>query len=61
MPEEMIISMATAVILSAVKNPTKKAALKKVMLKVYKTIGMAYAGDPDFQAASSQFSVASGD
>lgn len=61
MNEELIISMATAIVLSAVKNPTKKAALKKVMLKIYKSIGTAYFGDPDFQAASSSFSVASGD
>jgi uncharacterized membrane protein len=61
MPEEMIITMATAVILSAVKSPAKKASLKKAMLKIYKSIGTVYAGDPDFQAASSTFAAGVGD
>ncbi len=52
MNEEIIIAMATSVILSSVKNPSKKASLKKAMLKIYKTIGTVYAGDPDFQAFS---------
>ncbi len=52
MDENLIIAMATSVILATVKNPAKKAALKKVMLKLYTTIGTMYAGDPDFQAAS---------
>jgi len=52
MNEEFIIGMAMSVILSSVKNPTKKASLKKAMLKIYKTIGMVYASDPDFQALS---------
>lgn len=47
--DDLIISMATAVILSAVKNPAKKASLKKAMLKIYRTIGSMYAGDPDFK------------
>ena len=51
MNEELIIAMATSVILASVKNPAKKATLKKVMLKLYTTIGNMYAGDPDFQAA----------
>jgi hypothetical protein len=50
MGEEMIISMATSVILSTVKSPEKKAKLRKVMAKVYKTIGNTYVGDPEFQA-----------
>jgi hypothetical protein len=49
MNEELIIAMATAVILSSVKNETSKARLKKSMLKVVKTIGTAYIDDPDFQ------------
>ena len=46
--EDMIIAMATAIILEAVKNPQKKAALKRAMLKMWKSIGNMYAGDPDF-------------
>jgi hypothetical protein len=52
MNEELIIAMATSVILASVKNPAKKATLKKAMLKIYTTIGTMYAGDPDFQALS---------
>ena len=52
MDENLIIAMATSVILASVKNPAKKASLKKAMLKIYTTIGTMYAGDPDFQAAS---------
>lgn len=50
MNEELIIAMATAVILASVKNEAKKAAIKKAMLKVVKTIGTAYIDDPQFQA-----------
>jgi len=50
-----------SVILSSVKNPSKKASLKKAMLKVYKTIATVYAGDPDFQAVSATTSGATGD
>jgi hypothetical protein len=49
MNEELIIAMATAVILSSVKNETSKAKLKRSMLKVVKTIGTAYIDDPEFQ------------
>ena len=50
MPEELIIAMATSVILASVKNPERKSKLTKVMAKLYKTIGTAYLGDPEFQA-----------
>jgi hypothetical protein len=50
MNEELIISMATSVILATVKSPEKKVKLKKAMAKVYKTIGNTYFGDPEFQA-----------
>jgi hypothetical protein len=60
MNEELIIAMATSVILASVKNPAKKATLKKAMLKIYTTIGTMYAGDPDFQAASGASAGAGG-
>jgi hypothetical protein len=50
MNEELIIAMATSIILASVKNPEKKAKLKKAMAKIYKTIGTTYFGDPEFQA-----------
>ena len=50
MTEELIISMATSVILATVKNPEKKTKLKKAMAKIYTTIGNTYFGDPEFQA-----------
>ena len=50
MTEELIISMATSVILATVKNPEKKTKLKKAMAKIYTTIGNTFSGDPEFQA-----------
>ncbi len=47
--DELIIQMAITIILSTVKNPAKKAELKKAMLKIRNTINTVYAGDPDFQ------------
>jgi hypothetical protein len=46
---EMMVGMAASIILNAIKGPQKKAKLKAVLLKVYKTIKMTYANDPDFQ------------
>lgn len=48
MLEDYLVSMAVTVILSTIKNPAKKASLKKVMLKVFTSIRAAYAGDSDF-------------
>lgn len=48
MDTDLLISMAASVILSTVKNKAKRTKLKAVMLKLYKTIGSMYAGDPDF-------------
>lgn len=45
---DYFIAMAASVILESVKNPQKQAALKAVMLKIYRTIQIAYAKDPDF-------------
>ena len=50
MNEELIIAMATSVILATVKNPEKKSKLKKAMAKIYTTIGNTYFSDPEFQA-----------
>jgi len=44
------ITMGTAAILATIKNPDKRAALKKVMLKIRNSINAAYTGDPDFQS-----------
>jgi hypothetical protein len=46
---EMMVGMAASIILNAIKGPQKKAKLKAVLLKVYKTIKTTYANDPDFQ------------
>ena len=48
--EDMIIQMALAIVLSTIKDPAKKARMKKAMLKVHQSILQAYAGDPDFQS-----------
>ena len=61
MNEELIIAMATSIILATVKNPEKKTKLKKAMAKIYKTIGNTYFGDPEFQqlTGGGAFAVAS--
>jgi hypothetical protein len=43
------ITMGTAAILASIKNPDKRAQLKKIMLKIRNAINTAYANDPDFQ------------
>ncbi len=43
------ISTVMTAIQMAVKNPQKKDALKRAMLKVYTAIKALYAGDRDFQ------------
>lgn len=47
--EDMLIQMAITLVLGAIKNPAKKASLKKAMLKIRDSINMAYASDKDFQ------------
>lgn len=47
--EELYINMALSVLLTAIKNPNKKATLKKALLKLRNAINTLYAGDPDFQ------------
>lgn len=49
MLEDYLIGMAASIILSTIKNPANKAKLKSVMLKIWKTIGNQYQGDPDFK------------
>ena len=47
--EEILIDLGVGAILRSIKNPGKKAAIRKAMLKVFKAIRDAYSGDPDFQ------------
>lgn len=44
------INFGISVILTAVKDPAKRAELKRAMLKVRNAINTAYAGDPDFES-----------
>lgn len=46
--DDLVISMAIAVVLSVIKNPDKKAKLKKALLKVRNQINFAYKNDPEF-------------
>lgn len=46
--EDYLISVGVTILLTAIKNPAKKATIKKIALKVYNAIKAAYAGDPDF-------------
>lgn len=50
---EVWISMAISLVLLAikdsVKNPARKADLRKAFLKIYNAIKDLYAGDPEFK------------
>jgi hypothetical protein len=48
---DLLISMAVNVLIESVKNPAKKAQLRKAVLKVFKTILGTYGSDPDFIAS----------
>ncbi len=51
--DDMLLQMGITFVLTAIKqsfkNPTKKAELKKAMLKVRDQINLLYAGDVDFE------------
>jgi len=44
-----LVNMFAAVFLASLKDGKKKKQIKSIALKVYKSIGTAFAGDPDFQ------------
>lgn len=50
---DMLLNMGISFVLTAikesVKNPEKKESLRKAFLKIYRSIGTLYAGDPDFE------------
>lgn len=45
---DLILSLGVTILFQSIKNPEKRAQLKKLCLKVVSTIKTAYAGDPDF-------------
>lgn len=49
----MLLSLGVSFVMSAlrsvVKNPSKRAELKYVMLRVFEAIRDAFSDDPDFQ------------
>ena len=47
---QLLVGIAASIILSSVKNPQHKIALKSVMLKIRNTINQVYAQDPDFNS-----------
>lgn len=47
--EEILINPGVSALLTAIKNPKKKATMKRVFLKVFKTIRQTFSNDPDFQ------------
>lgn len=47
--ESLAINAILTTLKLAVKNPAKKASLKKSMLKVYNAIATLYADDSDFE------------
>lgn len=46
---DMLLSLGITILLTYIKNPEKRAEIKKVALKVRNSINAAYASDPDFQ------------
>lgn len=48
--EEIMIQAGFTWVLSTIKNPKSKAKYKAVILKVFKTIWVAFANDPEFKA-----------
>ena len=45
---DLLFGMAVSVLLETVKNPSKRNSLRKVFVKVYRAIGLAYASDREF-------------
>ncbi len=54
--QEFLIDLGISAILTtlklAVKNPTRKAEIRRVMLKVYTQIGIVFSADSDFVDAA---------
>lgn len=46
--EDLILDLGVSALLSTIKNAAKRASIRAQMLKVFKAIQAAYAGDPDF-------------
>lgn len=49
---EYLIPMSLAILLETVKNPSKRAVLKRQFAKLVRTIIIAYGSDHDFLVAS---------
>lgn len=47
---DLLISMAVAAVIDAVKDPSKKKKVRAAMLKVFRTIGDVYADDEELLA-----------
>jgi len=47
--DDLLISMALAIILKSVKNTSKKTELKAAFLKLFNAIKLNYSDDPNFQ------------
>lgn len=52
---DLLISMAVNVLIESVKNPAKKAQMRKAVLKVLRTLLQTYGSDPEFIAAMKPF------
>jgi hypothetical protein len=48
--EEALANLGISYLLTMIKNPKKKATMKKVFLKVFKTIWAQFQNDPEFKA-----------
>ncbi len=47
--EDAIIELGIAYGISSIKNPERKKKLRNINLKYFRSLKVAYAGDPDFE------------
>jgi hypothetical protein len=48
--EDILINLGVSALLTAIKSPKKRAAMRKIFLKVFKTIWDVFGSDDEFQA-----------
>jgi len=48
--EDILINLGVSALLTAIKNPNKKATMKRIFLKVFSSIWLQFSNDPEFQS-----------
>jgi hypothetical protein len=52
---EFWINMGVTALFLAIKNPISKLKFRKISLKIFTTLKMTFAGDPDFACGDNPF------